>query len=68
MRFRKKSGGMPAFPTSRFLDLRNRSYVESLGGYEYLDAGRLQVRKVGMPPLFNGRTSGFAYFRQTTMA
>jgi hypothetical protein len=24
MRFRKKSGGMPALPTSRFLDWRNR--------------------------------------------
>ena len=47
MRFRKKSGGMPAFPTSIFLDLRNRFYVESLGGAdESFDVGRLRVRKV----------------------
>ena len=32
MRFRKKSGGMPAFPTSRFLHWRNRFSLKALGG------------------------------------
>ena len=32
MRFRKKSGGKPAFPTSRFLDLRNRFSLNAPGG------------------------------------
>jgi hypothetical protein len=49
----KKSGGKPAFPTSRLLDLRDCFNLEGLAGNsDYLNVDQLGVGKVGLPPLF----------------
>ena len=49
----QKSGGKPAFPTSRLSDLRDYFHVESLSGVDRnLNSDQLEVRKAGLPPLF----------------
>ena len=48
-----KSGGKPAFPTWRLFYLRDSFHVESLSRHnQSLNPNRLEVGKVGLPPLF----------------
>src|SRR6266851_1819866 len=49
----EKSGGKPAFPTARLLDLRDCFHIESRSSSDHnLKSDQLEVRKAGLPPLF----------------
>jgi hypothetical protein len=47
-----KSGGKPAFPTLRLLNFLDCFTLKAVQVNHHLNANQLEVRKVGLPPLF----------------
>ena len=49
----RKSGGKPAFPTLRLLNLLDGFTLKAIHRWDHnLNSNQLGVRKVGLPPLF----------------